>query len=55
MRDVRKALLKELVTASIWAAFGLGVLFATRPVWSQLLFAETGALTDQLAIRCLGL
>lgn len=55
MGDIRAALLKELVTASIWAAFGLGVLFATRPVWSQLLFAKMGALTDQLAIRCPGL
>jgi hypothetical protein len=33
-------MLREVRTAMIWAAFGLGLFFATRPVWSFLLFGR---------------
>lgn len=49
-------MLRELRTAVIWVTFGLGLLFATRPVWSFLLFG--GPLIppeDLLSLRCLGL
>ncbi|MCW1411852.1 hypothetical protein OLZ32_26895 [Rhizobium sp. 1AS11] len=48
-------MLRELRTAAIWAAFGLGLLFATRPVWSFLLFGPSITLEDLLSLRCLGL
>ncbi len=54
MREIGAVFLKEALTASIWASFGLGVLAATRPVWSHLLFTETVSLADQLSLRCLG-
>lgn len=54
MREIGAVLLKEALTASIWACFGLGVLAATRSVWSHFLFAETVSLADQLSLRCLG-
>jgi hypothetical protein len=48
-------LLHELRTAMIWAAFGLGLVFATRPVWSFLLFGSSITFEDLLLLRCLGL
>lgn len=48
-------LLREVRTAMIWAAFGLGLLFATRPVWSLLLFGPNLDLEDLLSLRCFGL
>jgi hypothetical protein len=47
--------LRELRTAMIWAAFGLGLVYATRPVWSSLLFGTNLMLEDLLLLRCLGL
>jgi hypothetical protein len=46
---------RELRTAAIWAAFCLGLLFATRPVWSFLLFGLLITLEELLSLRCLGL
>jgi hypothetical protein len=48
-------ILRELRTALIWAAFGLGLVFATRPVWSFLLFDPSPTLEGLLSLRCLGL
>jgi hypothetical protein len=48
-------LLRELRTAAIWAAFGLGVFFATRPIWSYLLFGPDLTFDDLLFPRCFGL
>ncbi|EJC71202.1 hypothetical protein [Rhizobium leguminosarum] len=48
-------LLRELRTAVIWVTFGLGLLFATRPVWSFLLLGPSITLEDLLSLRCLGL
>ncbi|MBY3348456.1 hypothetical protein [Rhizobium laguerreae] len=47
--------LRELRTAVIWAAFGLGIVFATRPVWSYLVFGLDPTLDDILSLRCFGL
>jgi hypothetical protein len=47
--------LHELRTAMIWAAFCLGLVFATRPVWSLLLFGPTLTPEDLLSLRCFGL
>ncbi|WP_200943799.1 MULTISPECIES: hypothetical protein [unclassified Rhizobium] len=47
--------LREARTALIWAAFGLGLVFATRPVWSFLLFGPNFTLEDLLSLRCFGL
>ncbi|ANK94047.1 hypothetical protein AMK01_PB00028 (plasmid) [Rhizobium sp. N6212] len=47
--------LRELRTAIIWAAFGLGLVFATRPVWSFLLFGPNLTLEHLLSLRCFGL
>ena len=47
--------LRELRTATIWAAFGLGLVLATRPVWSYLLFGSVLRLEDLLSLRCFGL
>jgi hypothetical protein len=47
--------LRELRTALIWAAFGLGLVFATRPVWSFLLLGPNLTLEDLLSLRCFGL
>ena len=47
--------LRELRTAMIWAAFGLGLVLATRPVWSFLLFGPNLTLEDLLSLRCFGL
>ncbi|WP_200950885.1 hypothetical protein [Rhizobium sp. Root1220] len=48
-------MLRELRTALIWAGFGLGLVFATRPVWSFLLFGFNPTLDDLLSLRCFGL
>jgi hypothetical protein len=48
-------MLREARTALIWAAFGLGLVFATRPVWSFLLFGPNLDIEDLLSLRCLGL
>jgi hypothetical protein len=40
---------------AIWAAFGLGAVLATRPVWSYLLFGFNPTLDDILSLRCFGL
>jgi hypothetical protein len=47
--------LRELRTAVIWAAFGLGLVLATRPVWSSLLFGPNLTLEDLFSLRCFGL
>jgi hypothetical protein len=47
--------LREVRAAMIWATFGLGLLFATRPVWSYLLFGSDLPLEDLLLLRCFGL
>lgn len=47
-------MLRELRTAVIWSAFGLGLFFATRPVWSFLLFGPGFTFDDLLSLRCLG-
>lgn len=47
--------LRELRTAMIWAAFGLGLVLATRPVWSFLLFGPDYTLEDLLSLRCFSL
>ncbi len=48
-------ILREMRTALTWAAFGLGLVFATRPVWSFLLFSRNLTLEDLLSLRCFGL
>jgi len=48
-------MLRELRTAIIWAAFGLGFVFATQPIWSFLLFGPALTLDDLLSLRCFGL
>ena len=48
-------MLREFRTAIIWAAFGLGLVLATRPVWSFLLFGPNLDLEDLLSLRCFGL
>lgn len=48
-------MLREVRTALIWDAFGLGLVLATRPVWSVLLFGPNLALEDLLLLRCFGL
>ncbi len=48
-------MLREVRTAMIWAAFGLGLLLATRPVWSYLLFGPDLTHEDLLLPRCFGL
>jgi hypothetical protein len=48
-------MLREVRTTMIWAAFALGLVFATRPVWSYLLFGPSLTLEDLLSLRCLGL
>jgi len=48
-------MLREFRTAMIWADFGLGLVFATRPVWSFLLFGPALTLEDLLSLRCFGL
>jgi len=45
----------ELRTAVIWIAFGVSLVFATRPVWSYLMFGSSVTLDDILALRCFGL
>jgi hypothetical protein len=47
-------MLREVRTAVIWAAFGLGLFFAMRPVWSILLFGPNLDLEDLLSLRCFG-
>jgi hypothetical protein len=47
--------LRELRTGMIWGAFGLGLVLATRPVWSFLLFGPNLTLEDLLSLRCFGL
>ncbi|MBW9052459.1 hypothetical protein [Rhizobium mesosinicum] len=54
MRETKAAFTRELLTASIWAAFGLGIFVATQPVWSHLLPNTLLSIDDQLSIRCLG-
>jgi hypothetical protein len=44
----------EMRTAAIWAAFGLGLLFATRPVWSYLLLGSQLTLDELVSLRCFG-
>jgi hypothetical protein len=39
----------------IWIAFGVGIVFATRPVWASLLFGPQLTLDDILLLRCFGL
>jgi hypothetical protein len=36
-----------------WAGFGLAALWATKPVWSYLIFGFNPTLDDLLSIRCL--
>ncbi len=48
-------ILREIRTAAIWTAFGLGLVFATRPVWSFLVFGPSLTLEDVLSLRCFGL
>lgn len=48
-------MLREVRTAMIWAAFALGLVFATRPVWSYLLFGPNFDLEDLVSLRCIGL
>jgi hypothetical protein len=47
-------MMREIRTAVIWAAFGLGLFWATLPVWSYLLFGPGLTLADLLSLRCLG-
>jgi hypothetical protein len=47
-------MLSEVRTALIWAAFGLGLGFATRPVWSFLLLGPNLDFEDLLTLRCFG-
>jgi hypothetical protein len=48
-------MLRDVRIAMIWAAFGLGLVFATRPVWSFVLFGANFTLEDLLSLRCVGL
>ncbi len=40
--------------ALIWCGFAVMVIFATRPVWSRLLFGYEPTLDDLLSLRCFG-
>ncbi|MBB3660720.1 hypothetical protein FHX15_005991 [Rhizobium sp. BK650] len=44
--------MEELLTGWSWAAFGLGILVATQPVWSHFLSNNVFSRDDQLSIRC---
>jgi len=48
-------MLREARTAAIWAAFGLGLVFATRPVWSYFIFGSSLTIDELLSLRCFGL
>ncbi len=48
-------MLREASTAMIWAAFALGLVFATRPVWSFLFLGANFTFEDLLSLRCFGL
>ncbi|WP_190233670.1 hypothetical protein [Rhizobium sp. R339] len=54
MTDRSASLLREFRAAAIWAAFALGFLFATQPVWGSLLFGVQISAEDYLSIRCFG-
>ncbi len=48
-------IVREARTAAIWAAFGLGLVFATQPVWSYFLFGSNVTIDELLSLRCLSL
>jgi hypothetical protein len=48
-------LMREIQTAVIWTAFGLGLFWATQPVWSYFVFGPGLTLDEFLSLRCLGL
>jgi len=55
MREIGAAVLKEALTASIWAASASALRTARRPVWSHFLFTETVSLPTDLPFAVSGL
>ncbi|EPE96618.1 hypothetical protein [Rhizobium grahamii] len=47
--------LRELRTAAIWIAFGLGLVLGTQPVWAYFLFGASLTPDDVLSLRCFSL